>query len=102
MKRYVTLERNQSAIIQNSYACAGCWNRVIVGHDKDGDFISCGTEDCQSVGLVHQTWIEKRKQWHAERARIAKEVLSQSFEWIVVINKRIPMSREISLQQLGF
>jgi len=102
VKRYVKLERNLGMIIQNGYRCAGCWNRVIYGHDPNGDFLSCGTEDCRSVGLVTNWFVEHRIQWHEQRAREAKEVLRQSFDWIVAVNRTIPHSREINLQQLGF
>lgn len=102
MKRYVVLERNQADIIQNNYGCAWCWSGVRVCHDKDGDYITCGTEDCKCTGLVRLKWIDHQIAEQEMRARIARRILQNSFEWLKVVRLQGPRSEEINLRELGF
>ena len=100
MRRYIVFERNQASIIQNGYCCAGCWNRVICGHDPQGDFMDCETDDCNLPGLVTNRYVEKRLQESEGEYRIAQDVLGQSLEWM----KRMTGSHSIeeNMRKLGF
>jgi hypothetical protein len=102
MKRYVTLEPNQAGIIQNNYGCAWCWNGVRVCHDKSGDYITCGTEDCRCSGLVSLKWIERQVEEQEARSKIARRVLQNSFEWIKIVRKQEYLTSEELIKQLGF
>lgn len=100
MKQYVTFQRNEAKIIQDGYRCAGCWNRLVCGHDKGGDFMDCGTDDCNLPGLVSERWVERQLQEGEARAKEAREVLSQSFEWMKVITENHSIKE--NLKALGF
>ena len=101
MKHYVTIERNQGKIIQDNYCCAWCWNRVIVCHDKDGDYLDCGTEGCRCDGLVTSKWVERQLQNDRQQALIARRILQNSLEWLKLKSSK-PRSREYILKELGF
>jgi len=101
MKKHTHIERSQTKIIQQSYHCAGCWNPVIVGFDKAGDFIECETEDCPLPGLVSARWVDKQLSENIAEAASARKVLKDSIEWlnVGVANK---LTNEQIMHQLGF
>lgn len=100
MRKYLVFERNQATIIQDRYSCAGCWNRVICGHDKNGDFMDCETEDCNLPGLVSSRYVEKRLQEGEAEYRTAQEVLGNSIEWMKRMTGNLSIGE--NLRQLGF
>ena len=100
MKKYINLERSHAVTIQKDYRCAGCWEPVIVGFDKQGDFIQCDTEDCNLPGLVSAHWVEQQVAQSEADAKTARKVLQDSFEWMREINKKL--TREQALSELGF
>lgn len=99
-RRYIKLERNQASMIQGKYSCARCWTPVLVCHDKNGDYISCGDDDCRCEGLIKTSSVEHLIQKNEAFAREARRVLEVQFEWI-----RIPKGKhtmEENLKELGF
>lgn len=100
-KRYIRLERNQSTIIQDYYSCARCWSPVRVGHDKSGDFITCGEDSCRCEGLMKTSSVEYILQNDEFLAREAREILQVHFEWLRK-PKRKRLTKEESLRELGF
>lgn len=100
MKRYVELERNQASIIQNWYSCAWCWNPVRVAHDKDGDYITCGDESCRCEGLITTRFVEKLIAEREIKARVAREILQEQFEWLRI--KKVKRTREELMKELGY
>ena len=101
-KIYKHFERNEAGIIQDGYCCAGCWNRIICGHDQDGDFMDCGTADCNQPGLVSAKWVERRLQQSEIEWIDTKQVLAQAVEWMNFMNKQNGHSQETNLKELGF
>ncbi len=99
---YQTFHRNEASIIQDSYCCAGCWNRILCGHDQDGDFMDCGTDDCNLPGLVSAKWVKYRMQQSAVEWIETKQVLSESLEWRNFINKQSGLTVRENLKELGF
>ena len=102
VKRYVEdLERNHAQIIQNRYRCSRCWNRVLVKHDKDGDYLDCGTDNCPCDGLITQGWVENQIMNFGKRATEAKKVLLPIFDWLKEPEK--PKRNELEIMKdLGF
>ncbi len=100
-KRYVKLERNESGIIQGWYSCARCWSEVRVAHDKDGDFITCGDDDCRCEGLIKTKSVHYMIQENEALAREARDVLQIHFEWLR-LPKKPRLTEEEYLQELGF
>lgn len=100
-KRYVELERNQSSIIQGHYSCARCWSPVRVCHDKSGDYITCGEDDCRCEGLIRTSSVQYMIDRNELLAREAIEVLGVHFEWMRP-KKRERLSVKANLEQLGF
>ena len=101
-KKYITLEPNQAGIIQEKYGCSDCWNRVNACHDKDGDYLDCGTENCPQHGLVRLSWIERQINDNYFVASTARRILQDSFAWVKVVRAQAPRSIEINLHELGF
>lgn len=100
-RRYVKLERNQAAYIQSKYSCARCWTEVRVSHDKKGDYITCGDDDCRCEGLIKTSSIEYMIRKNEALAKEAREVLQVQFEWLR-LPKRKKLTREENLKELGF
>lgn len=100
MKRYVEIERNHANIIQNRYRCAWCWNPVRVAHDKDGDYITCGDENCRCEGLITTRFVEKLIAEREVKARVAREILQEQFEWLRI--KKVKRTQEELMSELGF
>jgi hypothetical protein len=101
MKRYVEIERNQAPIIQNKYSCAWCWSSLRVCHDKEGDYITCGTEDCKCDSLITTRYAKKMVEDSEVRARTARAFLEKSCEWLKLPEKK-KLSEKESLEMLGF
>ena len=70
-------ERSHAKTIQTDYRCAGCWEPVIVGFDKQGDFIQCDTDGCNLPGLVSAHWVEKQITQSEADAKTARKVLQE-------------------------
>lgn len=100
-KRYLHLERNQAVIIQDKYSCATCWSPVRVCHDKKGDYLSCGDDDCKCQGLIKTSSVDYLIQKNEMLAREALNVLGYHFEWLRK-PKRKKLSIEENLKELGF
>ena len=100
MKRYVELERNQASVIQNWYSCAWCWNPVRVAHDKDGDYITCGNEDCRCEGLITTRFVERLVAEREMKSRVAREILQEQFEWLRI--KKIHRTEKEIMEMLGY
>ena len=100
-KRYVELESNHAIIIQNKYRCSRCWNRILVRHDKDGDYLYCGTEDCPCDGLITGGWVDHQLLASDKRAKEARNVLSKVFDWLKEPEKPKKSQKE-SMKELGF
>ena len=100
-RRYIKLERNQASIIQDKYSCARCWSEVRVCHDKDGDYITCGDDNCRCEGLIKTSSVEYMIQKNELLAREAREVLQVQFEWLR-LPKRKRLTREENMKELGF
>lgn len=100
MKKYLHIERGHAKVIQNSYRCAGCWEHVTVGFDKDGDWLECETEGCNLPGLVSDRWVERQILNSEAEAITARKILQDSFEWLRVVNKKL--TRAQALSELGF
>lgn len=101
MKKYVQIARSHAVTIQRHYRCAGCWNPLIVGFDKQGDYLECATEDCSIPGLVSAKWVETQLAQQEAEAVTMRKILQESFEWlrIEIKDKR---TREKAIAQLGF
>lgn len=100
MRKYVQIDRSHAVTIQRDYRCAGCWEILKVGFDKQGDYLECETEGCDIPGLVSAKWVEKQIIKSEAEAVTARKVLQDSFEWLRVVNKRL--TRERALRDLGF
>jgi len=100
-RRYVKLERNQGSIIQGHYSCATCWSPVNVCHDKKGDYITCGDDDCKCNGLMKTSSVSYLIQENELLAREAREILQVHFEWLRP-KKRKKLSMIEYLKELGF
>lgn len=100
-KRYLKLERNQASLIQGHYSCAICWTPVLVCHDKKGDYLTCGDDNCRCEGLIKTSSIEYLIQKNDMLAREARDVLQVHFDWLKP--KKIKKStQEEKLKELGF
>ena len=86
----------EAMIIQNGYGCSWCWNPVRVCHSKEGDYISCGTDDCRGTGLITLRWIEKQIQDKAAMALEAREVLKD------FLPKKEKLTEKENMRELGF
>lgn len=100
-RRYVKLERNQASIIQGNYSCARCWTPVLVCHDKTGDYISCGEDDCRCEGLIKTSSVEYLIRKNDVLAIEARRVLEPQFEWLKKPKKK-HLSIEENIKELGF
>jgi hypothetical protein len=100
-KRYLKLERNQASIIQNSYSCALCWSPIRVCHDKDGDYLTCGDDNCRCEGLIRTSSIEYLIQKNELFSREAREILQNQFEWLR-LQKKKKMTVGENMKELGF
>lgn len=100
-KRYIKLERNQALLIQNQYSCARCWSPVRVGHDKNGDFITCGEDSCRCEGLIKTISVSYMMEMNEALAREAREILQVHFEWLRK-PKRKKLTEKEYLKELGF
>ena len=100
-RRYVVLESNQAIVIQNRYSCSECWNPVRVCHDRDGDYIECGTDGCTCRGLITTRFVDKMILESEMKARIAREVLQERYTWLKLPKReRIPTGK--LMEELGF
>lgn len=100
-KRYVELERNQGSLIQDWYSCARCWTPVRICHDKNGDYISCGEDDCRCEGLIKTTSVGYMMEKNEILAREARELLQIQFEWMRPTKRKV-LTEEESLRELGY
>lgn len=100
-RRYVELERNQGSIIQGWYSCARCWTPVRVCHDKNGDYITCGEDDCRCEGLIKTKSIEYMMQKNELLAKETRELLQVQFEWMRIPERKKLTEKEI-MEQLGY
>lgn len=100
MIKRLTIERSHAVTIQRDYRCAGCWNPVAVGFDKDGDWIRCDTEGCNLPGLVSAKWVEKQIVQSEAEAITARKILQDSFAWMKVIVEKHSIKQ--NLHDLGF
>jgi hypothetical protein len=100
-KRYVKLERNQASIIQDGYSCALCWSPIRVCHDKIGDYLTCGDDNCRCEGLIKTSSIEYLIQKNELFSKQAREILQNQFEWL-----RLPKRKKLTIgenmKELGF
>lgn len=101
MKRYVEIERNHAPIIQSKYSCAWCWNPLRVCHDPEGDYITCGTEDCRCDSLITTSYVKQMIEKNEIRAKSARASLERSCEWLKLPEKK-KLPREEILSELGF
>jgi hypothetical protein len=99
-KKYVVLERNQAGIIQDKYSCSECWNPIRVGHDKEGDYLDCGTEGCSCKGLVTTRFVDKMILDSQSKHMTAKFVLKDLYPEL--FPKKEKRTTGKMLEELGF
>jgi DNA-directed RNA polymerase subunit RPC12/RpoP len=98
MKSYIEegLDSNTVSRIQKKYRCAWCWNPILVKHDKDGDYLDCGTDGCRSSHLVSNFFVEKQMTDNYFRAIEAKEVIGK------YLPKREKRKNSELMKEMGF
>jgi hypothetical protein len=101
MIKRVNIERSHAVTIQREYRCAGCWNPVMVGFDKDGDWLRCDTDGCNLPGLVSAKWVERQISENEAEANTARKILQDSVAWLRVATKD-KLTAEQIMSQLGF
>lgn len=87
---------------QKSYCCASCWNHVRLlwekGMEVDEYIVDCGTEGCNTPGLVSAKYVDRRLSMSLSEAIEAKKVLQDALGWM----KQEKYSIAQALSSLGF